>query len=107
VNCRNTSDDIKNKVVCIIKDVLRYEQNIPDVCKSIKELVESELDSLWHCSVLYDDIGSHCFTFDDEFIVSLIFGKLKITVHKVYDDVSHLFDLTFLAMSKKFRLSID
>lgn len=46
------------------------------------------MDGMWHCTAFYDDTGSHCFTFDDMFFVSIVFGKLKITVHKVYDDVS-------------------
>jgi hypothetical protein len=96
LNCRNTSEEMRNKIFNIIRDVIISEQNLSDVCKNIKELVESEFDGLWHCSSFFDDFGHHCFTFDDLFLVSVILGKLKITVHKVYDDVSYPFIIQIL-----------
>jgi hypothetical protein len=96
LNYRSTSEEMRNKIFNIIRDVIISEQNLSDVCKNIKELVESEFDGLWHCSAFYDDYGCHCFTFDEVFLVSVIFGKLKITVHKVYDDVSYPFIIQIL-----------
>lgn len=95
VNSRNTSEGMTNRIVSIVKNVLSVEQNLSDLCKSVKELIEAEMDGLWHCSAFYDDIGNHCFTYDDMFIVTLVFKKLKITVHKVYDDVSLDFKIKY------------
>ncbi|CAG2183928.1 unnamed protein product, partial [Oppiella nova] len=79
---------MRNQIVSIVKNALNFEQNFFDLCKSIKECIEREMDGLWHCTAFYNDIGCHSFTFDDMFIVIIMFGKLKITVHKVYDDIN-------------------
>ena len=93
VHQRKTGEAMTDRIVVIVTNALNSEQNLGDLCKNVKEVVELEMDGMWHCTAFYDDIGSHCFTFDDMFFVSLVFGKLKITVHKVYDDVSYKFNI--------------
>ncbi|XP_054158794.1 uncharacterized protein LOC128957104 [Oppia nitens] len=77
------------RIVQLDGEAVLSELSFNDLCHAIKRGVESEMDGLWHCTVLYADIGSHSFTYDDQFIVIIQYGgKLKLTVHKVYDDIN-------------------
>ncbi|CAG2112816.1 unnamed protein product, partial [Medioppia subpectinata] len=65
VSHRDTSDAMTAQIISIATQALNCEQNVFDLCKTIKESIECEMDGLWHCTAFYDDIGSHSFTFDD------------------------------------------
>jgi len=83
-----TSKEMTKRIVIIIKDAINKERQLYEVCKTIKDNCGLKFGGVWQCKAIYDGIGSYCFVIDKSFYVSLQFGKLRIIVNKVYDEVS-------------------
>jgi hypothetical protein len=77
-----------DKTLSIIKFYIKEKESIYNVCKGIKETVESKFDGYWYCNAFYNSIGFHYVSYDPNYSIRMKFGKLSITVQKIYDCVS-------------------
>jgi len=84
----DTSKEMTERIVSIVKDAINKEKQLYQVCKTIKNNCELKFGCVWQCKAIYDGIGCHFSVIDKSFYVRLQFGKLRIIVNKVYDEVS-------------------
>ncbi len=88
IDSNQTSREITDKIVAIVKDVLKENIILRNICEKITKSIHSEMDGHWNCQAFYDNIGfNHSLKYPD-FSVRIDFGKLSITVYKSYDEVS-------------------
>ncbi len=88
IDSDQTSREITDRIVAIVKNVLKENIILRNICEKIIKSIHSEMDGHWNCQAFYDNIGfNHSLKYPD-FNVRIDFGKLSITVYKSYDEVS-------------------
>jgi hypothetical protein len=88
IDSNQTSREITDKIVAIVKNVLKENIILQNICEKITKSIHSEMDGHWNCQAFYDNIGfNHSLKYPD-FSVRMYSGKLSITVYKSYDEVS-------------------
>jgi hypothetical protein len=95
INSRTTPALMTDRIVTIAKDAIIRNRLLFDVCKAIRTNVESKLGGLWQCNAFYDEMGNYSCTIGNSLFVSIILGKLRIAIHKVYEEVSCLVFMCF------------
>jgi hypothetical protein len=88
IDSNQTSREITDRIVEIVKNAVKENLIIRNICEKIIKSIHSEMDGHWNCQAFYDNIGyNHSLKYPD-FNVRIDFGKLSIIVYKSYDDVS-------------------
>ncbi len=82
-----TSKEITNKIIYIVKKSISECETIKDVCKQIKESINLEFDGFWDCAAYVWDVSDQSLFRDPKFSVKLKFGKLRIWVYRLHDKV--------------------
>jgi hypothetical protein len=88
VDSKATSKEITDKIITIAGKYVRECDSLYDICKKIKETVDSEFDGFWYCDAFYNNIGFNYNPYNPKFSVKIKYGKLAINVEKIDDQVS-------------------
>ena len=86
---KSTPKEMSDEIVLIVSDQLNKSNKLIEICTQIKRRVENRFGSLWMCHMAYEGMATTSATIDTNCFVSIQSAKLKVTVHKVYDEVSH------------------
>jgi len=85
---RTTPKEMTDQIITIVKNAVNKGRDLFEVCKTTRNGAQSKFGGLWQCNAFYDDIGDYSCSVDNNCFVSLKFDKLRIAVHKVYEEVS-------------------
>lgn len=94
-----TSKEITDQIISIAKKSIKENDDLYDVCKNIKEKIDSEFEGQWSCDVFYENFGFNYFDQNPKFSVHMKFGKLSVNVERVEDWVSFTFSNIDLRMN--------
>jgi hypothetical protein len=88
IDSNETPIEMTDKILSFTKSSIEENQSLYNVCKKIKETVDSEFASVWYCTAFYNGIGSIYHFINSDSMVKMKFGKLSVSAYKVYDKVS-------------------
>lgn len=83
-----TPKEMTEEIVSIVSESLHKGFQLNTICAEIRKRVEHRFGGLWLCHSGYEGMASISCVVNKDFFVSLKIHKLKLSVHKVYEEVS-------------------
>lgn len=85
---KSTPKEMSDEIVSIVSDRLNKSNKLIDICAQIRERVQNRFGGLWMCHMTHEGMATTSATIDTNRFVSVQSAKLKVVVHKVFDEVS-------------------
>lgn len=79
------SEELKNKVLLIVRQEIESKHSAYDVCKSVADRLNCEFGVRWHCIVHHNFMADAYVAYDPHFYIAIQFGPLIVQIFKIYE----------------------